>query len=540
MKLTSTISLFLILASPVGAADDVCTVAEGTFGGQSKIFAPVEIDCPPVGERTVVSFSWKLPEDEDGGAAVQRTIAGTHGKFRNLTNGIALGPQYYNGDCNDWRIPVIPDNIIFTAEYSEICAPGLSEKSLCQGVSVNDASGTIKNDGIVVFNTGSCEDKIKLEVSLSGIFGGPGDCLTPLVEACRGLAPESNGAGIGSGTTEGPTGTPAGIQATSPTRDQTGAPTGAPASDSDVCEGLGEDAFGNKDKVFAPLEIDCPPEGERVVVHFSWQLPEDEDEYVAVQRTVAITHGEFHNLTEGIVVGLEDFNGDCDDWLLANKPDDIFISADYVDYCATGLSPKSLCQGVSVNDASGAIKNDGIVVFNTGGCEDKIRLEVSLSGIFGGPGECITPLVKACQGSTPLYGNAESNPFATPTGSLQCTDVDVGLCLVSALFDEDVDLYDSCGPFGKKISKNWCYDPDSEHDVCCGPDLGGYCCEANPGPIAGVLVAVILLIVASIFGCCYCCSCCCMYDRMRGNNNVNEASGAPAPQETAPATQESK
>ena len=156
-----------------------------TFG--DLIYPPLEVECPPVGGRIVVSFKWKMPGEEGGGnVGVQRTIAATHG--RNLTSeedpGIVIGPEDYEGDCNGFSIADEPDDVFFQGEYEEYCATGLSENSLCVGVSVNGDEATIRNDGVVVFNTGGCVDKVKLEVSLSGIFGGPGECVEPLEVVC--------------------------------------------------------------------------------------------------------------------------------------------------------------------------------------------------------------------------------------------------------------------------------------------------------------------------------------------------------------------
>lgn len=306
----------------------------------------------------------------------------------------------------------------------------------------------------------------------------------------------------------------------------------------------------NGDKIFPPLEIDCPQEGERLVVTFKWRYPgETGGGNVGVQRTIAATHGG--GLTEGIVVGPSSFHGDCSDtFLLASEPDDIFFQGTFSESCSTGLSSPSLCIGVSMNGDQNTLVEDAVVVFNTGGCQDKIKIEVSLAGIFGGPGECVSPLTLECQGETSLNGGSnESNPFeggfdtgfdsgkSSTDGT--CSDEAIGACVLAGFFTDDLNLYSDCGFFTKKIDKNWCYDTDLNENICCG-DGSGHCCEANAGTISGIVIAFVVFLTACILACCACCSCCPLYNRCCGRrsngNNGNEGANvemAP-PQEPKP------
>ncbi len=43
----------------------------------------------------------------------------------------------------------------------------------------------------------------------------------------------------------------------------------------------------------------------------------------------------------------------------------------------------------------------------------------------------------------------------------------------------------------------------------CYAESSDDCCEINPGPVAGIAIGSILLIVFAIVGCCACCRCCC-------------------------------
>ena len=63
----------------------------------------------------------------------------------------------------------------------------------------------------------------------------------------------------------------------------------------------------------------------------------------------------------------------------------------------------------------------------------------------------------------------------------------------------------SCNVVVKKTDQ-WC-------DDFCFAESKDDCCEINPGPVAGIAIGSILLIVFAIVGCCACCRCCCFQRR---------------------------
>ena len=55
--------------------------------------------------------------------------------------------------------------------------------------------------------------------------------------------------------------------------------------------------------------------------------------------------------------------------------------------------------------------------------------------------------------------------------------------------------------FGKKTD-SWC------GNLCFAADKDD-CCDINAGPVAGVAIGCILVVIFAIIGCCACCKCCC-------------------------------
>jgi hypothetical protein len=254
-------------------------------------------------------------------------------------------------------------------------------------------------------------------------------------------------------------------------------------------------------------------------------------------------------------MGPDSFYDDCSDtFLLADEPGDIFFLADRSDFCSDGLTSPSLCTGVSYNGDQATIVDDAIVVFNTGGCQDKIKLEVSLSGIFQGPGECISPLTLKCEGLTtfgevndpvddpandsandPVNDPQGGDPAGNPTGNDDPLDESCASCL-AALFTDEVNIYyGDCGALSQKTEDKWCYDSDLEESICCGSSSSD-CCEPKVGAVVGISIGLLLVLIASILGCCACCTCCPMYSRFRGgtpSNNTNSDEKAEAKVEMA-------
>ena len=101
--------------------------------------------------------------------------------------------------------------------------------------------------------------------------------------------------------------------------------------------------------------------------------------------------------------------------------------------------------------------------------------------------------------------------------------------LAASIFNlnDDAGIYSGCGALANEKSDAFCMDPDLGK-LCCGDS--DTCCEINAGAVAGVIIAGIVLLVASIFGCCWCCKCCVCYDKLHGKNddNVPVAQAKPA------------
>ena len=120
---------------------------------------------------------------------------------------------------------------------------------------------------------------------------------------------------------------------------------------------------------------------------------------------------------------------------------------------------------------------------------------------------------------------------ATATRDLaeDCDEDTIGTCAFVSIFDDDVDVYGSCGGLASEKDNAWCFSDDLNSDVCCGD--ADDCCDLKVGLVVIILVVVVAAIIASICGCCYCCKCCCLYDKFRGNSsagdNKNSTNNAP-------------
>ena len=96
--------------------------------------------------------------------------------------------------------------------------------------------------------------------------------------------------------------------------------------------------------------------------------------------------------------------------------------------------------------------------------------------------------------STPNSGNTGSTYLSA---AQTCTALDAAC----QLYPECDTYAGSCNVVVKKTDQ-WCGD-------FCYAESKDDCCEINPGPVAGIVIGIILFIVLSIVGCCACCGCCC-------------------------------
>jgi hypothetical protein len=87
----------------------------------------------------------------------------------------------------------------------------------------------------------------------------------------------------------------------------------------------------------------------------------------------------------------------------------------------------------------------------------------------------------------------------------ECNDDSTFSCIFVSIFDDDTDVYESCGVFLDAKDNKWCDDADLG-TICCGSTSD--CCDPKWAVIIPTFVAFILAIAASIYGCCVCCTCC--------------------------------
>lgn len=143
-----------------------------------------------------------------------------------------------------------------------------------------------------------------------------------------------------------------------------------------------ECAADNDGKVSKSTVLPCPAEGDFVVAAFGFTLPKVEQSSATV--SVAVSHGDA-GATDGIVA---QYFTSCD--LLPESADEIpgSIRAASVGnaQCAGPLnSTNHLCYGTSVSSSDLGLYETipGLVVYNTGGCNDVLHFDAIVQDIFG-------------------------------------------------------------------------------------------------------------------------------------------------------------
>ena len=131
-----------------------------------------------------------------------------------------------------------------------------------------------------------------------------------------------------------------------------------------------------------------------------------------------------------------------------------------------------------------------------------------------GPDVCVscTDATYPCNFNNAVYSDCGtcSTSNSENTGSPSLSDLINALNSVqtcsnvnnACLLSPECNVYTgSCNVVVKKTDQ-WCGE-------FCYAESTDDCCEINPGPVAGIAIGSILLIVLAIVGCCACCRCCC-------------------------------
>ena len=131
-----------------------------------------------------------------------------------------------------------------------------------------------------------------------------------------------------------------------------------------------------------------------------------------------------------------------------------------------------------------------------------------------GPDVCVscTDATYPCNINNAVYSDCGtcSTSNSENTGSPSLSDLINALNSVqtcsnvnnACLLSPECNIYSgSCNVVVKKTDQ-WCGE-------FCYAESTDDCCEINPGPVAGIAIGSILLIVLAIVGCCACCRCCC-------------------------------
>ena len=111
------------------------------------------------------------------------------------------------------------------------------------------------------------------------------------------------------------------------------------------------------------------------------------------------------------------------------------------------------------------------------------------------------PSQKTAKRTTHDHESTAPNSGNTGSTYLSAAQTCTVLNAVCQLYPECNMYTGSCNVVVKKTDQ-WCGD-------ICYAESSDDCCEINPGPVAGIVIGIILFIVLSIVGCCACCGCCC-------------------------------
>lgn len=172
--------------------DTVCNV-QVFNGAVTRVFKPLEIACPDIGERVAVSFDFLFPDNGSETSSTDISIAVSHGSNGNFdqTSGlIATADNFVIDDCPFAPVTAIDIDSAWGATTENLaCKGGLSRKTkLCSAFTYQGTPGKTASFGIVFFNTGSCDGTVQVEANL--VDSTPetetaySPCLSPLRPRC--------------------------------------------------------------------------------------------------------------------------------------------------------------------------------------------------------------------------------------------------------------------------------------------------------------------------------------------------------------------
>jgi len=182
---------------PPPLSDTICTTSsERQFGedGIVSTFPSLTLPCPAEGNSTVVYMQYVLPRSPGRflpNAASQVSVAVFH-DGDDPTDGISMARETQFSDCLE--LPTTVEDAFSSARTENgLCSVELdSEDKLCDGVSVNDKSGTTKQHAVVIWNDGGCEGNLTVEATIRDLSQDENTdwrssrCFLALTEVCGG------------------------------------------------------------------------------------------------------------------------------------------------------------------------------------------------------------------------------------------------------------------------------------------------------------------------------------------------------------------
>ena len=339
---------------------DLCIPA-ATEGWRS--YEPLVVPCPAVGEYSTATFGVKLPQPYNVTEFLQSSpgvALGVAASHSGGANGIRLiGSKYtcHDQSCNVtaeledafwWTNVAILDN--------SNCPDHLASDRLC----FDEASSTSSNSRdiytIVLWNEGGCEGDLNIEVSMKEDLSDeedawqPASCFSPLLPL---LFPDDNS-------------------------------TVMEAAEEESSCGLDEE---EGIQYFPPITIPCPEVGKRIGANIHYRHPTAPGRFLPTQYldfSMSAYHDNLTDPTSGILLHWASYGGEmesCEDMREQNLSVDDFITTGETDksWCFGDLqAPDKVCTGFKRAGESGEMRQEDVIILNTGGCVGNLTIEAAL------------------------------------------------------------------------------------------------------------------------------------------------------------------